>query len=171
MPLAAVATIKTPSFEIRSAAGRLELIEVVCSRAAARPSSRGRSRCAPRWTTRPCDRLTEAAKRLAERVDELRAVEKDWAQRAEHNRVSAERDRLAQEMGSMAEPIVRIAHLVTEIEACDREIGRVNATSALGFGYIRPVLSGSAPVIAVLFQEALVWDAFNAVAGLPSKAA
>jgi hypothetical protein len=61
--------------------------------------------------------------------------------------------------------------LFLRYDLCEREIGRVNATSALGFGYIRPVLSESAPVVAVLFREALVWDAFNAVAGLPSKAA
>jgi hypothetical protein len=41
-------------------------------------------------------------------------------------------------MEGMAEPIVRIAHLVSKIEACDREIGRVNATSALGLGYKGP---------------------------------
>jgi hypothetical protein len=117
------------------------------------------------------DRLIEAAKRLGVRIDELKALEKERAQRAEHERVSAERSRLAEEIERMAEPMVQIAHLVRQIDLCDREIGRVNATSALGFGSIRPVLSGSAPVIAVLFREALVWDAFNAVAGLPSKAA
>ena len=117
------------------------------------------------------DRLIEAAKRLAARVDELKALERARAQRAEHDRVSAERNRLAEEIERMAEPMVQIARLVRQIDLCDREIGRVNATSALGFGYIRPVLSESAPVIAVLFREALVWDAFNAVAGLPSKAA
>src|SRR6516162_11216253 len=96
------------------------------------------------------DRLSEAAKRLAKRLEELKALEKARAQRAEHARVSAERERLAAEFGRMAEPIVQIAHLVRQIDLCDREIGRLNATSALGFGSIRPVLSGSAPVIAVL---------------------
>jgi hypothetical protein len=71
----------------------------------------------------------------------------------------------------MAGPIVRIAHLVRQIDLCDREIGRINATSTLGLGYVPLVLSGAAPAIKALFQEALVWDAFNAVAGLPSKAA
>ena len=66
----------------------------------------------------------------------------------------------------MAEPIARIAHLVRQIDLCDREIGRLNATSALGLGYIRPVLSGAAPAVAILFGDAIVWDAFIAVAGL-----
>jgi hypothetical protein len=116
------------------------------------------------------DRLIEAAKRLGVRVDELTALEKERAQRAEHDRVSAERDRLAEEMERVAEPIVRIAHLVSKIEACDREVGRVNATSALALGYIPIVLSGAAPAITALFQDAVVWDAFIAVAGLQSKA-
>jgi hypothetical protein len=33
------------------------------------------------------------------------------------------------------------------------------------------VLAGTAPAIKALFQDALVWDAFIAVAGLQSKAA
>jgi hypothetical protein len=73
-------------------------------------------------------------------------------------------------MKHMAEPIVRIAHLVSQIEAIDREIGRVNAMSALGLGYIPMVLSGAALEIRALFQDAVAWDAFVAVAGLPSKA-
>jgi hypothetical protein len=117
------------------------------------------------------DRLIEAVKRLGVRVDELKTLEKARAQRAEHEQVLGQRNRLAEEMERMAEPMVQIAHLVRQIDLCDREIGRLNATTALGFGYIRPVLSESAPVIAVLFRESLVWDAFNAVAGLPSKAA
>jgi hypothetical protein len=116
------------------------------------------------------DRLIEAAKRLGVRVDELRTFEKERAQRAEHEQALAERNRLAKEMERMAEPIMRIAHLVSEIEALDHEIGRINATSALGFGYIRTVLSGSAPAIAALFQEALVWDAFVGVAELAPEA-
>jgi hypothetical protein len=103
------------------------------------------------------------------RVDELKALEKERAQRVEHDRVSAERDWLAEEMERMAEPIAQIAHIVSKIEACDREIGRLNATSALGLGYIPLVLSGAAPAIKALFQGAVVWDAFIAVAGLQSK--
>ena len=41
----------------------------------------------------------------------MKALEKDRAQRAEHQRVSAERNRLAEEMERMAEPIMQIAHL------------------------------------------------------------
>jgi hypothetical protein len=111
------------------------------------------------------DRLIEAAKRLGKRVDELRALEKDRAQRAEHDRVLAERNLLAEEIGHMVKPIVRIAHLVRQIDLCDHEVGRVNAIS-IGLGHIPLVLSGAAPAIAALFQDAVVWDAFIAVAGL-----
>jgi hypothetical protein len=114
------------------------------------------------------DRLIEAAKRLGVRIDKLKALEKARAQRAEHERVSAERNRLAEEIERMAEPMVQIAHLVRQIDLCDREIGRVNA---LGLGHIPIVLSGAAPGITTLFQDAVVWDAFIAVAGLRSKAA
>jgi hypothetical protein len=88
---------------------------------------------------------------------------------AEHERVLAERDRLAEEMERMADPIAQIAHTVSKIAICDREIGRLNATLALRFGYIRPVLSGAAPAITALFQDAVVWDVFSAVAGLQSQ--
>ena len=71
----------------------------------------------------------------------------------------------------MAEQIVRIARLVSKIEACDREVGWVNATSALGLGHIPMVLAGAVPAITALVQDAVVWDAFIAVAGLQSKAA
>ena len=112
------------------------------------------------------DRLREASTKLAERVEALKALEADRRLQAEHEQISAERDRLAQEMLGMVEPIVRIAHLVREIEFCDRQIGRLNATSALHHGHITPVLMGSAPVVTTLFQDVLVWDAFILVAGL-----
>jgi hypothetical protein len=114
------------------------------------------------------DRLIEAAKRLRVRVDELRALERARAQQAEHEKVLAERNHLADEMQRMAEPMVQIAQLVRQIDLCDREVGRVNA---LGLGHIPIVLSGAAPTIKALFQDAVVWDAFMAVAGLRSKAA
>jgi hypothetical protein len=117
------------------------------------------------------DRLREAATKLAQRVEALKALEKVRAQRAQHDRVLAERNRLAEEMERMAEPMVQIAHLVSEIEACDRDVGRVNATSALGLGYIPLVLSGAVPAVQTLFADAAVWDSFEAVAKLPSKAA
>ena len=91
------------------------------------------------------DRLHEAGTKLAERVDALKALEADRRLQAEHERISAERDRLAEEMARMAEPIAQIAHIVSRIAICDREIGRLNATSTAKFGYIRPVLSGAAP--------------------------
>ena len=92
------------------------------------------------------DQLTEAAKRLAVRVDELKALEADRRLQAEHERISAERDRLAEDMDRMAEPIVQIARLVRQIDQCHREIGRFNATSTAKLGYIRPTLAGAAPL-------------------------
>jgi hypothetical protein len=74
-------------------------------------------------------------------------------------------------MKGMAESIMNIADLVREIDECERVVGRVNATSALGFGHIPLVLSEAAPAIKALFQDAVVWDAFIAVARLQSKAA
>jgi predicted metal-dependent hydrolase len=114
------------------------------------------------------DRLQEASAKLAERVEALKALEADRRMWEEHERVLDERDRLAEEMEHMADSIAQIAHLVRQIEACDREIGRLNATSAAKFGHIRIVLSGAAPAVATLFQDAVVWDAFIAVAGLKS---
>lgn len=69
--------------------------------------------------------------------------------------------------GARGQPIAQIAHTVSKIAICDREVGRLNATSTSRFDYIHPVLSGAAPAVAALFQEGVVWDAFNAVAGLP----
>jgi hypothetical protein len=98
------------------------------------------------------------------RVDELRTLEKARAQRAEHDRVLARRNRLAEEMKGMAESIMNTADIVREIDECEREIGRINATSALQLGYIPLVLSGAAPAIRALFQDVVVWDAFISVA-------
>lgn len=66
----------------------------------------------------------------------------------------------------MSDPIAQIARTVSSIAICDREIGRLNATSTAKLGYIRPTLAGAARPIAALFQDAVVWDAFIAVAGL-----
>ena len=68
----------------------------------------------------------------------------------------------------MSEPIAQIARLVSEIDRFDREIGRLNSTSTARLGYIRPVLSGGSSVVEALFQDGVVWDAFGAVARLPS---
>jgi hypothetical protein len=114
------------------------------------------------------DRLHEAGKKLAERVEALKSLEADRRMWAEHERIEAERDRLAEEMERMSDPIAQIADTVSRIAVCDREIGRINATSTARFGYIRPVLSGAAPAIAALFRDCLVSDAFVAVAGLQS---
>jgi hypothetical protein len=116
------------------------------------------------------DRLHEAGTKLAERVDDLKSLEADCRMWVEHERVLAERDRLADEMERMAEPIMQIAHLVSRIEACDREIGRLNATAAFRHGPISLVLAVAAPAITALFQDVLVWDAFTAVARLQSQA-
>ena len=118
-----------------------------------------------RWRTLR-DRLHEAGTKLAERIKALKALEADLRMSAEHERAETERDRLVEEMERMAEPIVKIAHTVSRIAICDREIGRLNAISALRFGHIRLVLSGAAPAIVALFQDVVVWDAFIAVAGL-----
>jgi seryl-tRNA synthetase len=117
------------------------------------------------------DRLHEAGTKLTERVEALKALEADRRLQAEHERVSAERDRLADELNRMVKPNLQIAHLVVEIEAVDRVIGRLNATSALQHGHIAPVLIGSPRALQVLFADALVWDGFLAVARLPSKEA
>jgi hypothetical protein len=114
------------------------------------------------------DRLSEAARRLGERLVELKALEKASAQRAEHERVSAERDRLAAEMERIAEPIAEIAALVAQIDAWDREIRNINATTGLALGHIRHILARAAPVIATLLGDWVVWDAFIAVAALRS---
>jgi hypothetical protein len=118
--------------------------------------------------TSAAEAAAEAASRLGERVVELKELEADRRMWAEHERVLDERDRLAEEMERMADSIAQIAHLVRQIEACDREIGRLNAISAAKFGHIGMVLSGAAPAISALFQDALVWDSFIAVAGLQS---
>jgi hypothetical protein len=115
------------------------------------------------------DRLTEAARRLGERLNELRALEKARAQRAEHERVSAERNRLAVELERVAKSIAEIAGLVAQIDACDREIRKLNATTGLALGHIRPVLAGAAPVIGTLLADAVARDAFIAVAALRSS--
>jgi chromosome segregation ATPase len=106
------------------------------------------------------DRLAEVARRLAPRVAEAAAREATMRRRSELARVTSERNRLAEEMARMVEPIVQIAHLVSRIDACDREIRSLN------FSHVRPVLAGASPVIATLLGEVFVWDAFHAVARL-----
>jgi hypothetical protein len=116
------------------------------------------------------DRLTEAAS-LVSGLPSLKALEADSRMWAEHERVLAERDRLADKMERRADPIAQIAQTVSRIAVCDREIGRLDATSTSRFGYIRPVLSGATPAIAALFRDRLVGDAFIAVAALQAPPA
>jgi hypothetical protein len=104
--------------------------------------------------------LAEAARKLAQRIGALRAREADRRMRAEWERVSAARDRLAEEMTRMAGPIVQIAHLVSKIEACDREIRNLNVS------HVRPVLEGASPVVATLLRDVIVLDVFHAIARL-----
>ena len=106
------------------------------------------------------DRMAEAARQLGQRVGALRTREADRRRRAELERVLAQRNRLAEEMARMVEPIVQIAHLVSRIDACDREI------RGLGFTQVRHVLADAPPEIATLFGEVFVLDAFLAVARL-----
>ena len=103
------------------------------------------------------DRLAAAATKLAEQAVTAAAREATMKRRAELARVTSERNRLAEEMARMVEPIIQIAHLVSRIDACDREI------RGLGFTQVRPVLA-DAPEIATLFGEVFVLDAFLALA-------
>ena len=113
------------------------------------------------------DRLHEAGAKLAEWVEALKALEADRRSWAEHERVLDERDRLAEEMGAWPTRLRR---------SLIRSGGSIFVIARLGgstrheakFGYIRSVLSGAAPAITALFQDALVWDTFMAVAGLQS---
>jgi hypothetical protein len=105
------------------------------------------------------DRLTEASKRLGERLNELRAIEKAKAQRAEHEAVAAERERLAMELEHLAEPMAEVAALVAQIDQVERNIKLLNVSTGPVLGYIRPTLSAASPVIATLFGDGVVWDA------------
>ena len=104
------------------------------------------------------DRMTEAARQLAQRVGALRAREADRRRRAELERVLAERNRLAEEMARMREPIIEVARLISRIDALDRE------AKSLNFSQVRPVLASAPPEIAMVFNELFVMDAFLALA-------
>ena len=115
------------------------------------------------------DRLTQASKRLGERLNVLRAIERAKAQRAEHETVAAERERLAMELERLAEPMAEVAALVAQIDQVERKIKLLNVSTGPVLGYIRPTLSAASPVIATLFGDGVVWDAFISVAGLRSS--
>ena len=106
------------------------------------------------------DRMAEAARQLGQRVGALRTREADCRRRAELERVLAERNRLAEEMERMREPIIEVARLISRIDALDRE------ARSLNFSQVRPVLAGASPEIATLFGEIFVLDTFLAVARL-----
>jgi hypothetical protein len=107
------------------------------------------------------DRLTEAASRLGERVAELKTLEADRILWAEHDRLIAERERLAEKMVGLSDPILQVAHTVSQIAICDREIKQLNVKGRVN--YIPPVLSRAAPLIKELFEEVLVLDSFIAI--------
>ena len=106
------------------------------------------------------DRLAEVARRLAPRVAEAAAREAARLRRSELERVTSERNRLAEEMRLMREPIIEVAHLVKRIDALDREV------RGLGFTQVRPVLASAPSEIAKLFGEVLIFDGFLALARL-----
>jgi hypothetical protein len=114
------------------------------------------------------DRLTEAAKKLATRLVELKAAEDSAALRAEHEALSSERDRLVGELVGMTDTLVRIGKLAMQIDACEREVRRWNPLGGRTHGYIRPVLGKDLPpALAGLFADARVMDSFIGMAMSP----
>ena len=109
------------------------------------------------------DRMTEAARQLAQRVGALRAREADRRKRAELERVSAERNRLVEELADMRASIVALARLVARVDALDREI------KSLGFTQVRHVLASASPEIAALLGESFTYDGFLALARRDSR--
>jgi hypothetical protein len=80
------------------------------------------------------DRLTVAAARLAERLQELRAAEVDERRRVVYEAAAATRDALAEEL-RREYPILaeKLVDLVRRLDASDRQIERIN-TRALPSG-------------------------------------
>jgi hypothetical protein len=106
------------------------------------------------------DRLAEAAKRLAERVEILRTREAHALRASQLERLLAERTRLAEALSRMTGPITEIACIVAAIDLCELEMRAYN------FTHLRPVLADASPIISTLFNELFVADAFRAVARL-----
>jgi hypothetical protein len=74
------------------------------------------------------DRLQVAAKRLGERLREVRANEEDQRRRIAYKKAKAERDKLAAELKAIYPPIeAQFRHLMTRIDANDKEIEYINA--------------------------------------------
>jgi hypothetical protein len=111
------------------------------------------------------DRLTEAAKKLAARLVELKAAEDSAALRVEHDALAGERDRLTAELVGMTDSLAQIGKLALAVDACEREIKRWNPASGKAAGYIRPVLAADLPpALARLFADARVMDSFIGLA-------
>jgi hypothetical protein len=110
------------------------------------------------------DRLAEAAKRLRERLVELKAIEIARAMRAAHDALTAHRDKLAAEMEGLSGAIAQISRVALQVEAVDREIKRQNPISGRTLGYIQPVLAAAPPIVRQLFGDAAVLDSFVSIA-------
>ena len=114
------------------------------------------------------NRFGEAARRLADRLTELKAAESAAVLRAEHEALSRERDRLVGELVGMANSLAQIGRLALAIDACDRSIKRWNPLGGRTHGYVRPVLSADLPpTLAGLFADARVMDSFIGMAMSP----
>ena len=74
------------------------------------------------------DRLQVAAKRLGERLREVRANEEDQRRRIAYKKAKAERDKLAAELKAIYPPIeAQFRDLMTRIDANDKQIEYINA--------------------------------------------
>jgi len=74
------------------------------------------------------DRLQVAAKRLGERLREVRADEEDQRRRIAYKKAKAERDKLAAELKAIYPPIeAQFRDLMTRIDANDKQIEYINA--------------------------------------------
>ena len=114
------------------------------------------------------DRLTEAAKRLATRLVELKAAENAAVLRAEHEALSRERDRLVGELVGMTDSLAQIGRLALAIDGCEREIKRWNPLGGRTHGYVMPILGKNLPpTLAGLFADVRVMDALVGMAMSP----
>lgn len=96
------------------------------------------------------DRMTEAARKLSERVAALVAMESARHAHAEHDRVLTEKNRLVGEMERVSETVAQISRLVAEIDLFDRQVKSFNLTPKR-VGYIRPILSSGNSFLEMLF--------------------
>jgi hypothetical protein len=110
------------------------------------------------------DRLAEAAKRLRERLVELKAIEIARAMGAAHDALSAHRDRLVGEMEGLSGAIAQISRVAVQVEALEREIKRQNPILGKTLGYLPPILAAASPIVRQLFSDAAVLDSFVSIA-------